>query len=164
MRLLIRWSPVQSRYGPPIRVGVLGQKSGQETSADLTFCRRFCTMPPWIPHEKKASPSSATGAESFAPTRRCIGGYIEESSMASVMKGRWFPLPGACLGSPNWTMFPRKSISSRFFITCHERGTLDASPVIIPTYKEIDVDIITSNIRTAGMTRDRYFKLLKDCK
>ena len=37
-------------------------------------------------------------------------------------------------------------------------------PVIIPTYKEIDVDIIISNIRTAGMTRDRYFKLLKDCK
>jgi len=37
-------------------------------------------------------------------------------------------------------------------------------PVIIPTYKEIDVDIITSNLRTAGMTRDRYFKLLKNCK
>ncbi|TRZ78580.1 MAG: type II toxin-antitoxin system HicA family toxin [Deltaproteobacteria bacterium] len=37
-------------------------------------------------------------------------------------------------------------------------------PVIIPTYKEIDVDIILSNIRTAGMTRGRYFELLKICK
>jgi predicted RNA binding protein YcfA (HicA-like mRNA interferase family) len=37
-------------------------------------------------------------------------------------------------------------------------------PVIIPTYKEIDVDIIQSNIRTAGMTRERYFELLKICK
>jgi predicted RNA binding protein YcfA (HicA-like mRNA interferase family) len=37
-------------------------------------------------------------------------------------------------------------------------------PVIIPAYKEIDVDIILSNIRTAGMIRERYFELLKICK
>jgi predicted RNA binding protein YcfA (HicA-like mRNA interferase family) len=37
-------------------------------------------------------------------------------------------------------------------------------PVIIPTYKEIDQDIIKSNMRTAHMSRDEYFTLLKQCK
>ena len=37
-------------------------------------------------------------------------------------------------------------------------------PVVIPTYNEIDVDIIRSNMRTAGMSRERYFELLKKCK
>lgn len=36
-------------------------------------------------------------------------------------------------------------------------------PVIIPSYKEVDVDIIQSNMRTAGMSRKRYFDLLKEC-
>ncbi len=35
-----------------------------------------------------------------------------------------------------------------------------ARPVIIPKYKEIGRDIIKANMRTAGMTRDRYFELL----
>ena len=33
--------------------------------------------------------------------------------------------------------------------------------VVIPEYREIDVDIIKSNMRTVGMTRDQYFDLLK---
>lgn len=33
-------------------------------------------------------------------------------------------------------------------------------PVIIPKYKEVGRDIILNNMRTAGMTRERYFKLL----
>ena len=37
-------------------------------------------------------------------------------------------------------------------------------PVIIPTYKEIDVDIIKSNMRTANMSRAEYFEYLKQCK
>lgn len=37
-------------------------------------------------------------------------------------------------------------------------------PIIIPTYKEIQQDIILSNMRTAGMSREQYFKLLKKCK
>ena len=37
-------------------------------------------------------------------------------------------------------------------------------PVVIPTYNQIDVEIIKSNMRTAGMDRDRYFKLLKECR
>ena len=39
-----------------------------------------------------------------------------------------------------------------------------ARPIVIPTYKEIDIEIIKSNMRTAGMSRRRYFELLKLCK
>jgi predicted RNA binding protein YcfA (HicA-like mRNA interferase family) len=39
-----------------------------------------------------------------------------------------------------------------------------ARPVVIPTYKEIDTEIIRSNMRTAGMSRDEYFRLLEVCK
>ncbi|MBF0466425.1 MAG: type II toxin-antitoxin system HicA family toxin [Nitrospirae bacterium] len=37
-------------------------------------------------------------------------------------------------------------------------------PVIIPTYKQIDVDIIKSNMRTACLDRETYFILLEKCK
>lgn len=33
-------------------------------------------------------------------------------------------------------------------------------PVVIPKYKELGVDIIKSNMRTAGMSNRRYFNLL----
>lgn len=33
--------------------------------------------------------------------------------------------------------------------------------LVIPTYKQIPVFIIKNNIRTANMTRERYFELLK---
>jgi len=36
-------------------------------------------------------------------------------------------------------------------------------PVIIPTYREISVQIIQANLRTAGMTRERYLELLASC-
>ena len=39
-----------------------------------------------------------------------------------------------------------------------------ARPVIIPVYDEIDVEIIKRNMRTAGMSRERYFMLLAECK
>jgi predicted RNA binding protein YcfA (HicA-like mRNA interferase family) len=37
-------------------------------------------------------------------------------------------------------------------------------PVVIPTYDAIDVGIIKSNMRTARMSRDRYFELLEVCR
>jgi predicted RNA binding protein YcfA (HicA-like mRNA interferase family) len=37
-------------------------------------------------------------------------------------------------------------------------------PVVIPTYSEIDDDIIRGLMRTAGMTREKYFKYLAQCK
>lgn len=33
-------------------------------------------------------------------------------------------------------------------------------PVIIPKYNDIGIDIIRSNLKTARMSRDKYFKLL----
>jgi predicted RNA binding protein YcfA (HicA-like mRNA interferase family) len=32
--------------------------------------------------------------------------------------------------------------------------------VVIPEYDEVDVDIIKSNMRTVGMSREEYFELL----
>jgi predicted RNA binding protein YcfA (HicA-like mRNA interferase family) len=37
-------------------------------------------------------------------------------------------------------------------------------PIVIPTYKEIDLDVIKSNMRTARMDRKRYFELLRACR
>ncbi|MFP4195111.1 MAG: hypothetical protein ACLFRO_09245 [Desulfobacterales bacterium] len=37
-------------------------------------------------------------------------------------------------------------------------------PVIIPKYKEVDVDIIKANMRTAGMSREQFFEYLEKCK
>jgi predicted RNA binding protein YcfA (HicA-like mRNA interferase family) len=36
-------------------------------------------------------------------------------------------------------------------------------PVIIPTYDAIDVDIISGLLRTAGVSREKYFRFLKEC-
>jgi len=33
-------------------------------------------------------------------------------------------------------------------------------PVVIPTYDEVPVSIIRNNLKTAGISRDEYFKLL----
>lgn len=33
-------------------------------------------------------------------------------------------------------------------------------PIIIPTYKDVGIDIIKSNMRTAEMSMERYFELL----
>ncbi len=37
-------------------------------------------------------------------------------------------------------------------------------PVVIPTYREIDQDIIRSNMRSAKMDTTNYFKYLAICK
>jgi predicted RNA binding protein YcfA (HicA-like mRNA interferase family) len=36
-----------------------------------------------------------------------------------------------------------------------------ARPIVIPTYDEIPVSIIRSNLNTAGISRDEYFRLLE---
>ncbi len=35
-----------------------------------------------------------------------------------------------------------------------------ARPVVIPTYSEVPVFIIRNNLKTAGLSRDDYFRLL----
>jgi predicted RNA binding protein YcfA (HicA-like mRNA interferase family) len=34
-------------------------------------------------------------------------------------------------------------------------------PIVIPTYDEIPVSIIRNNLKTAGISRDEYFRLLE---
>lgn len=36
-------------------------------------------------------------------------------------------------------------------------------PVVIPKYRSIPVFIIKNNLRTAGVSRERYFELLSQC-
>jgi predicted RNA binding protein YcfA (HicA-like mRNA interferase family) len=35
-----------------------------------------------------------------------------------------------------------------------------ARPVVIPTYREVPVFVIRNNLKTAGISRDEYFRLL----
>ena len=37
-----------------------------------------------------------------------------------------------------------------------------ARPVVIPTYREVPVFIIRNNLKTAGISRDEYFRLLEE--
>ena len=36
-------------------------------------------------------------------------------------------------------------------------------PIVIPKYNAVGRDIIQSNLKSACITRERYFKLLRDC-
>jgi len=39
-----------------------------------------------------------------------------------------------------------------------------ARPVVIPTYREIPVFIIRNNLKTAGISREDYFRFLDECR
>lgn len=39
-----------------------------------------------------------------------------------------------------------------------------ARPVVIPAYREIPVFIIRNNLKTAGISRDEYFRRLEQCR
>lgn len=39
-----------------------------------------------------------------------------------------------------------------------------ARPVVIPAYREIPVFIIRNNLKTAGISREVYFRLLEKCR
>ena len=56
-------------------------------------------------------------------------------------------------------VFDREAANHKAYV---KKGIL--RPIIIPKYKEVDRDIITSNMRTAGMSRKEYFALLIECK
>jgi predicted RNA binding protein YcfA (HicA-like mRNA interferase family) len=36
-----------------------------------------------------------------------------------------------------------------------------ARPVVVPTYDDVPVTIIRNNLRSAGITREEYFRLLR---
>ncbi|HMJ64697.1 MAG TPA: type II toxin-antitoxin system HicA family toxin [Candidatus Binatia bacterium] len=37
-------------------------------------------------------------------------------------------------------------------------------PIVIPTYREVPVFVIRNNLKTAGLSRDEYFRLLEQCR
>mgnify|MGYP001598822617 CR=1 FL=1 len=39
-----------------------------------------------------------------------------------------------------------------------------ARPVVIPAYSEVPVFIIRNNLKTAGLSRDDYFRLLNEAR
>jgi predicted RNA binding protein YcfA (HicA-like mRNA interferase family) len=52
-------------------------------------------------------------------------------------------------------VFARQEGSHRSYV---KKGV--ARPVVIPTYDEIPVSIIRNNLKTAGLSREDYFRLL----
>jgi predicted RNA binding protein YcfA (HicA-like mRNA interferase family) len=38
-----------------------------------------------------------------------------------------------------------------------------ARPIVVPEYDEVGLDIIKANMRTAGMSRERFLELLSHC-
>lgn len=63
-----------------------------------------------------------------------------------------------CIFLKDGFKFDRQNGDHRVYV---KKGIL--RPVVIPTYKEIDTEVIKSNMRSAGMSRDRYFELLNLC-
>jgi predicted RNA binding protein YcfA (HicA-like mRNA interferase family) len=55
--------------------------------------------------------------------------------------------------------FVRQEGSHRSYV---RQGT--ARPVVIPAYREVPVFVIRNNLKTAGISRDEYFKLLEQCR
>ena len=64
-----------------------------------------------------------------------------------------------CIFEKDDFVFERQQGDHRCYV---KKGIL--RPIVIPTYREVDQDIIHSNMRTAKMSRKRYFELLKECK
>lgn len=52
--------------------------------------------------------------------------------------------------------FARQEGSHRSYV---KEGIL--RPIVIPTYTEVPVAIIRNNLKTAGISRDEYFRLLE---
>ncbi|CAN2039970.1 Addiction module toxin, HicA family [Candidatus Magnetomoraceae bacterium gMMP-15] len=77
--------------------------------------------------------------------------------MPRITPVRWKILE--CIFKKAGFVFERQVGDHRIYI---KPGCL--RPVVIPTYKEIDHNIILSNMRTAKMNRKDYFKYLEQCR
>jgi len=77
--------------------------------------------------------------------------------MPKIVPVKWQVL--ACIFQKDGFVWNRQKASHRVY---EKDGIL--RPVIIPIHKKpIDVNIIKSNMRTAKMSRERYFELLAEC-
>jgi predicted RNA binding protein YcfA (HicA-like mRNA interferase family) len=55
--------------------------------------------------------------------------------------------------------FARQEGSHRSYV---KEGVL--RPIVIPTYVDVPVSIIRTNLKTAGISRDEYFRLLEQVR
>ena len=66
----------------------------------------------------------------------------------------------------HWQVLEKVFLSAGFRFARQEgshRSYLKAGilrPIVIPTYQEVPVSIIRNNLKTAGISRDEYFRLL----
>ncbi|OQX24060.1 MAG: hypothetical protein BWK80_22740 [Desulfobacteraceae bacterium IS3] len=63
-----------------------------------------------------------------------------------------------CIFQKAGFIFDRQKGDHRMYV---KKGC--SRPVVIPTYKETDTDIIQANMRTAKMSREDYFRYLEEC-
>ena len=77
--------------------------------------------------------------------------------MPRITPIRWRTLE--CIFIKDGFVFERQEGSHRSY---SKKGV--KRPIIIPTYKEVQIKEIQSNMRTASMSRDKYFAYLKECK
>jgi predicted RNA binding protein YcfA (HicA-like mRNA interferase family) len=64
-----------------------------------------------------------------------------------------------CIFQKDGFVYDREKSSHRSYI---KEGI--PRPIVIPTYNDVGRDIITGLMRTAGMSRKRFFQLLEECK
>lgn len=64
-----------------------------------------------------------------------------------------------CVFQRDGFVFKKRTAGSHW---CGEKSGVDR-PVIIPEYDEVGRDIIQGCMRTAGMDRERYLRLLAQC-
>jgi predicted RNA binding protein YcfA (HicA-like mRNA interferase family) len=68
----------------------------------------------------------------------------------------------------HWTVLEKVFLAAGFRFARQEgshRSYIKAGvsrPIVIPTYDEIPVAIIRTNLRTAGISSEEYFRLLED--
>ena len=75
--------------------------------------------------------------------------------MPRIKLVRWHDLEKVFLSAG--FRFARQEGSHRSYV---KEGIL--RPIVIPTYHEVPVSIISNNLKTAGMSRDEYFLLLRE--
>ena len=64
-----------------------------------------------------------------------------------------------CIFQKDGFVFHRQESSHRAYV---KKGI--ARPLIIPAYKDVSPDIILKLMKTAKMSRKRFFELLEECK
>lgn len=70
----------------------------------------------------------------------------------------------------DWQTLDRIFVSSGFRFVRQEGSHRSyvkpgvSRPVVIPTYREVPVFVIRNNLKTAGISREEYFRLLEECR